>query len=187
MSRPLDSWFTLPELDGLARREAVLEGELVPARLTRLTELLNDDSGSVKVRLRFQQPRDNCVILQLRCNGWLELLCQRCLEPTRHEIEIDVRYGLLEAGADEAGLPAEVETFVLDGDRFNPARLIEDELIVSLPLAAKHSSVSDCGSLVHALDGADQPVEGAEGRQADPVKDTKTDGAPRASVASANH
>lgn len=168
MSRSLDSWYSLPELDVLAGREAAIEGALELARLTRLTELLNADGGSVRVRLQFRQLREDCVILDLRCNVQLELLCQRCLEPARHDADVDVRYGLLEEGADDVGLPDELETFVLDGDRFNPARLIEDELIVSLPLVARHADQNDCGRLARELDELD--------RRAGRTTDKGTDG-----------
>jgi uncharacterized metal-binding protein YceD (DUF177 family) len=47
--------------------------------------------------------------------------------------------------------PAEYEPFELEGGRLRPAQLIEDELIVAIPLVPKHARVEDCGSLARKL------------------------------------
>ena len=46
-----------------------------------------------------------------------------------------------------AAVPEGFELFELDEGRLQPAQLIEDELIVAIPLVPKHARVEDCGSL----------------------------------------
>tara|TARA_B110000263_G_C14971559_1_gene357279 strand:- start:322 stop:537 length:216 start_codon:yes stop_codon:yes gene_type:complete len=48
--------------------------------------------------------------------------------------------------------PAGHEPIVLSGARFQPAETVEDELIVSLPLVARHSQVGECGSLAKGFE-----------------------------------
>ena len=81
----------------------------------------------------------------------VELTCQRCLEP--FELPIAERTELMFVEPDEAGtsIPEEVEPVELDDGRLLPARLIEDELIVAIPLVPKHARVEDCGSLARNL------------------------------------
>ena len=46
-----------------------------------------------------------------------------------------------------ATAPEGFEPFELEEGRLQPAQLIEDELIVAIPLVPKHARVEDCGSL----------------------------------------
>ena len=73
------------------------------------------------------------------------------LEPYRHELDESANV----VAADEASLPATTpagfEPFELTGGRLQPAELIEDELIVAIPLVPKHLRVEDCGSLAREL------------------------------------
>jgi uncharacterized metal-binding protein YceD (DUF177 family) len=57
------------------------------------------------------------------------------------------------AGGDSIPLtvPAEYEPFELEGGELQPAQLIEDELIVAVPLVPKHARVEDCGSLAREI------------------------------------
>lgn len=161
MSRSLNTWYSLPDLDLFARRESVLEGELPLARLDRLTDLLSTDAGSVRARLAFRQHADGCVLVEFECSAQLNLICQRCLESMPYETQSRVSYAFVEGGSVGACLPEGVEGYELGNDRFNPARVIEDELIVSLPLVPRHADRRQCGRLAESLD-AESP-EGFEG------------------------
>ncbi|HJR70977.1 MAG TPA: hypothetical protein VKA43_13120, partial [Gammaproteobacteria bacterium] len=44
-------------------------------------------------------------------------------------------------------VPDGFEPFELEGGRLKPAELIEDEIIVAMPLVPKHARIEDCGSL----------------------------------------
>lgn len=51
-----------------------------------------------------------------------------------------------------AGVPAGYEPIILSGERFQPAEVIEDELIVSLPLIPRHARIEECGGLARKLE-----------------------------------
>jgi uncharacterized protein len=74
----------------------------------------------------------------------LELTCQRCLEPLQIGIEDCVPVAVVESQAVEAFVPAECEPVVLENGRLRPADLIEDELIIALPLVPKHATEQEC-------------------------------------------
>jgi uncharacterized metal-binding protein YceD (DUF177 family) len=69
--------------------------------------------------------------------------------------------------ADAESMPATVpeghEPFELTDGRLSPAQLIEDELIVSLPLAPKHERLADCGSVARNLAVATDGLGAAAG------------------------
>ena len=50
-----------------------------------------------------------------------------------------VELALVDEGADEASLPEGLEPVEMDDGRLFPVELVEDELIVSIPLVPKHA------------------------------------------------
>jgi uncharacterized protein len=81
----------------------------------------------------------------------VHLVCQRCLEPFRHELAEHVDVVIADAAAVPATVPEGFELFELDAGRLQPAQLIEDEVIVAIPLVPKHARVEDCGSLARQI------------------------------------
>jgi len=156
MSGSLHAWYSLRDLETLAARESVLNGELDIGKLTRLKSLLHSDAGSVRATLRFRQRGGGWLGLALDYQADVELVCQRCLEPFRHELADNVNVVLADAESAMATVPAGFEPFELEGGRFQPAQLIEDEVIVAIPLVPKHARVEDCGSLARELAERDQ-------------------------------
>jgi uncharacterized protein len=151
MSGSLHAWYSLRDLKALAASEGTLVGELDLKRLTRLVSLLHSDVGSVRASLSFQQRRDDWLGLELATDAAVQLVCQRCLEPYRHELAERVNVVLADAASVPATIPSTFEVFELEEGRFQPAQLIEDELIVAIPLVPRHARVEDCGSLARAL------------------------------------
>jgi uncharacterized protein len=161
MSGSLHAWYSLRDLEALAGRGTALRGELAVDKLPRLVSLLDSGDGSVRATLTFSQRRDGWVGATLEYDAAVQLVCQRCLEPFRHAWADRVEMVL----ADEAAVPANVpeghEPFELEGGKLQPVQLIEDELIVALPLVPKHARIADCGSLARNLAGlaADDTAE----------------------------
>jgi len=138
MSRGLQSWYSLPDLVALANRGAVLEGTIPLGSLRRLRELLNASDGDVTARVALHRSHDDTLQLQLQYAARLELICQRCLEPMVHEVDEQADFAVAATEDSLAVLPKGTDLIALDGDRFRPATLLEDQLIVSLPLVPRH-------------------------------------------------
>jgi uncharacterized protein len=153
MSGSLHAWYGQRDLESLADREGVLSGELQLSKLTRLVGMLHSDAGSVRASLKFGQRRDGWPEVELTYTAALELTCQRCLEPFRRELAGRAKVVLVDAGSAPAAVPEGYEPFELADGRFSPAELIEDELIVSMPLAPKHERLEDCDSVARSLVG----------------------------------
>jgi uncharacterized protein len=147
MSGSLHAWYSLRDLEALVARHAELGGELAFKEMPRLTGLLQSATGSVRASLRFRQRGDGGLALTLEYETTVQLLCQRCLEPYGERIANRVEMALVEEGAAEDSLPEGHEPVELDDGRLLPAQVIEDELIVSIPIVPKHARIEDCGSL----------------------------------------
>lgn len=152
MPRSLYAWYSLSELEALGQREARLDGEIDATRLTRLRELLNSEDGSVRASLKFGQRGAGYVTVDLDYETDLELACQRCLEPMKEKRSGHVSLVVLEDESMAAGAPAGYEPITLSGKRVQPAELVEDELIVSLPLIPRHARIEECGGLARSLE-----------------------------------
>ena len=151
MSGSLHAWYSLRDLETLGGRQGELVGELELARLPRLAGLLHSTAGSVRASLQFRQRGIGRLQGTLELATTVRLICQRCLEPFDQPIAERVELMFVKPGEAGASTPVGHEPIELDDGRLLPARLIEDELIVAIPLVPKHARVEDCGSLANNL------------------------------------
>ena len=156
MPGSLHAWYGLRDLESLAERQAALEGEIEQRRLARLAESLHAADRSVRASMRFRQRAGGALIAELDYDTTVELTCQRCLESYAQPLAGHVALALLDSADAGASAPPDCEPVELDDGRLQAARLIEDELLISLPLVPKHPRSEDCGSLARRLQAAEQ-------------------------------
>ena len=159
MPGSLQAWYSVGDLEVLGSRGTELKGELRLGRMSRLGELLHDDGGSVKASLRFRHREGGGLVLDLDYEATLALTCQRCLERMEFPLAEHVELAVVASETLERQLPPGFDSLLLDAEReerLNPARLIEDELIVAVPLVPKHERPEECGSLARVLAGPEQ-------------------------------
>lgn len=132
-------------IDGLAlgAEGGSLRGDLPLATLTRLLDLLTDSAGSLAYRIDGSLGPRNRSQLALKVDGVVSLCCQRCLEPLEYPLHL---CSLLEFVDSESELTQ--EELEDDSRDFLPAQkeldvvvLIEDEILLALPVAPRHE---DC-------------------------------------------
>jgi uncharacterized protein len=135
-------------------------------RFTRLAEIAANtgDSLAIDLRLSYDGVDGGFPRLDGSVRGTVELTCQRCLGPLRHEVELSVKLVVVPESA-EGTLPPGYEAWELPEGGGPPPRLrglIEDEVILSLPLIARHADRRDCGELSPLLaEGeADEDTDG---------------------------
>lgn len=121
------------------------EGAIALSLLPRLSGLLVSAEGEARFELEFfrDEKRRSCVRGKVAAR--LKLRCQRCLEAVEYEVESRLLLGLVQ-GLDEAErLPDEYDPLMVENDRFQPADLVEDELILGLPQVPMHTPPDACG------------------------------------------
>jgi uncharacterized protein len=127
-------------IDGLefARGGGEMRGEVQVAELGRLADSLFDRGGTLQYSLLGytdgrQRPR-----LRLKVSGAISLKCQRCLGNLPYEVGMDS--SLLLLGEAAGGADAEIDD--LDAVAADPAMdvwsLVEDEVLLALPIAPRH-------------------------------------------------
>jgi uncharacterized protein len=128
----LDAWRMVA-----ARRE--FAGRLPLSALARLGDTLADAEGDVSFSLGFDRDELQVPFVELRIDAALPLLCQRTLQRFLFPVSLVQRLGLVRAGDDdeaaEAALPEGYEALLVDDDGLvRPAELVEDELILAVPV-----------------------------------------------------
>jgi uncharacterized protein len=81
------------------------------------------------------------VWLFLHAGTRLELVCQRCLQPVTVEVEVDRRFRFVPDESTAAAQDEQSDEDVLAESRsFDLVQLVEDELLMDLPLAPRHDT-----------------------------------------------
>lgn len=125
----------------MAKRESVLSGSIELPRLERLVGVLESRTGSVDARLRFRQSGGDwtiCSIIDVEYDTTVQLSCQRCLGPVDYRVEGGAHLAVLEDASLAQHLAEGFEPLVLEDERLVPLTLIEDEVLLALPLVPRH-------------------------------------------------
>ncbi|SAK69551.1 hypothetical protein AWB76_04218 [Caballeronia temeraria] len=79
--------------------------------------------------------------LRLAVHGSVWLTCQRCLQPYSQHLDVDATYRIVatEEEADEFPLDDDEVEVIVGSRQFDLVDLIEEELLLSLPLVPKHN------------------------------------------------
>jgi len=126
---------------GLARSGAVVKREYPIARFARLSDRLSEPTGSATARIDFHL-LDGWPAAELHVEASVVLICQRCLGPVCRKLESAT--SLVFAAEDTVDLPADHEAIGGDARKLDLASLVEDELLLSLPLIAQHGPAEEC-------------------------------------------
>lgn len=126
-------------------RNADFEGAWPVSSFERLAEALCNNRGEVMVRLKFGI-RAGTPCLDGRVQAELEMRCERCLEPVAQHIESDFRFGLVTSEDEADLLPKEFEPLLVSDTEQSLVELVEDELLLSLPIVARHDD--ECSELL---------------------------------------
>lgn len=128
---------TLPELVDpwrMVSARRTFAGRLPLAAMKRLASGLADGTGEVEYELDFDKDEAGVSGVRVRAKTALPLICQRTLERFEQPVEIDAKLGFIVDEEDEAALPAGYEPLLLDAAGLHPRDMIEDELILALPV-----------------------------------------------------
>ena len=129
-------------IDGLqfARGAETLKGTLDSSRLRRLAEMRCATTG-LSYELRGKTDAEGRAWLQVLASGTLTLECQRCLGPLAFPLALRSELLLAESERDIELADDDVDR-VLAGKAMDVCQLIEDEVLLALPMAPKHEQCS---------------------------------------------
>lgn len=128
-----------------ADQSLVLAQRLPLQGFERLLQGALAQDGEVVVDLRFSRDARGLVRAQGQVSTNVALTCQRCLQPKPQALEADVDVYLLGNEMDAERLDDSEEYVLLEQGQLEIRGLLEDELILVLPIVVRHD---DCESAV---------------------------------------
>jgi len=174
------------ELEDLVARKVTLDRSFAEPSLARLAalgpataggaETTGPDNPALRVdaRFAFQPGSEGYPQFHLKAAGTVPLVCQRCLDLLDFPVALDVTLTVLNDDSEAEALAEPFDTVLLDSGELDLARVVEDEVLAILPLAARHPESTPCGqAALRNVDETHRPLAGlAEllgrgGRQSD--------------------
>lgn len=116
-----------------------LHGKIILNECVRLKDYLYDNQGELKYKISGFLDKNDKSVLQITINGEISLHCQRCLGELIHLLDVQ-RDILLAENENELSHLDEIETIdgILAVSNLDVLELIEDEIILSLPISPRH-------------------------------------------------
>jgi uncharacterized protein len=145
-----------------AENETHLQGKLLIKEMTRLCSNLSNDAGEVVVSMVFGVDEQGISFVQGEYSTHLTVQCQRCMEPLGYDISGNFLSGIVRTEDEAEQLPKGYDSVIAEEGMLVIQDVIEDELIISLPVVPMHS-VSDCKiKLPFAIDSGEMTESSKE-------------------------
>jgi uncharacterized protein len=156
----------------LAQQQRVLKGKISLSCMKRLVPFLARTEGTVEVDLNFGIDELGVHYIHGGFDTVLDLICQRCLEPMTIRLGGPVSLGVVRSEAEGERLPGHYEPLIVGSDAVLLPAIIEDEVMLALPIVPMHASAQCPGWESEAGEseaGAGEPPEGEDGQKSEKV------------------
>jgi uncharacterized protein len=147
MSRDRAEWHEVREL---VARAAQVELECAIRDLPRIVPLVARDTGGALARFRFYRLKSaedgSGGFDGAECNvrTQLAMICQRCLDEVQVPIDAHAELAFIDEEAQVARVPESHDPVVMTAGRVSLTALVEEELLLALPIVPVHADPGDC-------------------------------------------
>lgn len=138
----------------LATAGGYLHGEIPLSSMHRLSSLLSGSEGSVGIAMNAGVDEHGFRFIIGHLETVVPMVCQRCLAAMRLPLEVNFRLGLVHSESQCKSLPRAYEPLVVTHGDILLSDLVEDELILALPIAPVHQDMSQCEACGYRLPDA---------------------------------
>ncbi len=143
------------KLGGFERLSAVVEADLAALEPARIPGQWRDSPIVGSLEFGFADARGELPRVRCRLAATLDAVCQRCLRLFRLSIETEADLLLLELEEAANGYE-DHEVWELEQSMLQPIEIVEELLIMALPLSAMHVDLASCSKLSPAPDQQDE-------------------------------
>lgn len=116
-----------------------LEGKLDMGAMDRLREVILGTPGQVEVSIAFTRDERGIIRITGSYRAEVKLLCQRCLQSMTITLANPISIGLVTADMESNQISGEFDPVVMESREIALLTLIEDELLLGLPMSAMHA------------------------------------------------
>lgn len=135
----------------LVEQGRCLAGVMPLQQLPRLVEVVLAGTQDVAVTLDFTRSIGGRPMIKGHIRGNVVLECQRCMQPVTIPIDVPVEVALTTFESDERPEQEGLEAWLVEDERLFIQDFVEDEILLALPLAAKHEQCEPVRKLIEAL------------------------------------
>ena len=137
-TRPMsEAWTKLRDVDLMADGRVCVDFAIALDELSRVRMQLADRGGLATGQVRFDR-EPGWPVAEIELAARLVLTCQRCLAPLDWPIASRGRVALVGSGEEAQRAPAELETVLAAEHRVSVRDLVEEELLLALPIVPQH-------------------------------------------------
>ncbi len=121
-----------------AQQGIEIAGSVALNDLSRLGELLFSKDGTVHASLSFGLSEQRALVVQGHIEARVNNICQRCLDAVPVDLVCDINLAILWKEEDAERLPKSLDPWVVGEGQTDCYQVIEDELLLSLPIVSYH-------------------------------------------------
>lgn len=114
--------------------DAVISSE----SLKRLSDLLEESTKQIAVKLAFGKDEQKRSIINCHIEAILYVQCQRCGQTMSLPLSLDSTLCLVKSDEQAKRLPAGYEPLMADDVQIVPLDIIEEELLLAIPMVPRH-------------------------------------------------
>jgi len=122
----------------LADTRQILSGYFPLEKMSRLAPSLSTSRGIVEVELEFGIDEQKIRYAKGRLQATLNLICQRCFQSLPFPVNTGISLGMVNSMEEADLLPESYEPLMIKESAVSLLEMVEDELILSLPLIIRH-------------------------------------------------
>ena len=157
-------WAKLRDVGALADERAVVDFSIPLNEFPRVMPLLAAPDGVAVGRVVFAR-EGRTVVAEVTLGAELTLRCQRCMAPMRWPVASVGRAALVATAAEAERVPEALETVLAPDYRISIRDLVEEELLLALPLVAAHRDPAACAALAPSVAGPGKPTADEHGQR----------------------
>jgi len=147
-TRPMsEAWSQPRDVEPLADRQAEFELAIPVAEFPRVRARLGSTAGTVRGHVLFRR-ESGFVVAALEVSGAVELVCQRCLRSMPWKIDGSALVALIANESQVDRVPEQLEPMLAPGGKVSLRDLVEEEVMLNLPIVALHEEAIACNPLV---------------------------------------
>jgi uncharacterized protein len=153
-----EDWSKLQDIDLLADSKAEFELLVPLPQMPRVSREFVRPGNHVEAKLSFAR-EDDRVVTRVALSGTLALTCQRCMNPMQWPLATQSSAVLVGTEQEADGLPPGTETVLAADRRVRLIDLIEEELLLALPLVPMHEGTAREDATADAAQPVQRPFE----------------------------
>lgn len=126
-----------------AHNNQSLQGSISIGNLERLHSYLAHTSGELAYLISGMLDGDDKPLLEISINGDIDLICQRCLKKMQYTLNIKTRLILAQSEHELSRYDDDIFVeAIYASNELDALALIEDEIILSLPISPRHQDTN---------------------------------------------